>query len=76
MNLNITYLFKQKQKYQKEYAEVVQDVRKFYFDDNRVGMKTSVEYMTMISDLNFDYANFITIKRHVQESKGKVYALR
>lgn len=55
---------------------MLQDVREFYFEDKRVGQKTSTEYIHMISDLNFDYPNYKAMKLHTQHAKGSAFAMR
>lgn len=51
-------------------------VRGFYFDDKKVGPKTSQEYIDMISDLNFDYPYYKSIKAHAKYAKGPAFAMR
>lgn len=52
------------------------EVRDFYFDDKKVGPKSILEYVGMISDLNFDYPYYKSIRTHIQYSKGKAFAMR
>lgn len=53
-----------------------QDIRELYFEDKRLGQKTSLEYIRMISDINFEYATYKALKQHIQHGKGKVFSLR
>lgn len=53
-----------------------QDIREFYFDDKKVGLKTSSEYTRMISDINFEYGNYKSMKLHIQHGKGRAFSMR
>lgn len=55
---------------------MLKEVRDFYFEDKKVGPKTTQEYIDMISDLNFIYPYYKSIKAHIQYSKGKAFAMR
>lgn len=55
---------------------MMQDVREYYFGDKRVGQKTTLEYVRMISDINFDYPDYKSMKMHIQHGKGNVFSLR
>ena len=55
---------------------MLQDVREFYFEDKRVGLKTSSEYIRMISDLNFDYPCYKSTKLHIQHGRGNAFSMR
>lgn len=51
-------------------------VRDFYFEDKKIGPKTTQEYIDMISDMNFDYPHYKSIKMHMQYSNGKAFSMR
>lgn len=50
-----------------------QEVRKFYFGDAVIDEKMSMQYIDLLSDLNFVYPNYRAMRMHAGMSKGKTY---
>lgn len=49
------------------------EIRKFYFGDAVINEQASMQYIELLSDLNFVYPNYRAMRIHSAMSNGKTY---
>ncbi|XP_055303123.1 carboxylic ester hydrolase-like [Sitodiplosis mosellana] len=59
-----------------EYRRLVDEVRRFYFEDNLQNDQAMKKYVELLSDLNYGYGTDKAVRVHVAKSKGKTYYQR
>ncbi|XP_031621135.1 uncharacterized protein LOC116339416 [Contarinia nasturtii] len=59
-----------------QYREIANEVRKFYFGDAVINEQMMMEYINLLSDLNFVYPNYKAAKMHQKKSKGRAFYTR
>lgn len=52
------------------------EIRRFYFGNDVINMEKSIEYVNLLSDMNFVYAIDKMTKLHASKSKGKTFYAR
>lgn len=62
--------------YNQEYQKLAETVRRFYFGDAPIDEKVTTEYTEMMSDIDFDYSLYKSIRTHLTETNAKAYMIR